>query len=556
MPHRTLTTVALALLCGGTLVAQSAPDSLSARVDSLFAPWNRPDAPGAAVLVIRDGTVLHRRGYGSANLEHQVPITPTSVFDIASVSKQFCGMAIAMLVEAGTISLDDEVRTYIPELPDFGSRLTIRHLVHHIGGVRDWPGALAVAGWQMDDVISFPQILRMAYHQRALNFEPGTRYLYSNTGYNLLAEVVARVTGLSFPAWTRQHIFEPLGMRDTRFHDDHTAVVPARVYGYGRGPGGSTSVNNGLTALGSSSLFTTLDDLGKWVRNFDDHTVGGRAVIERMRHRGVLNDGDTIAYAYGLSIDAYRGAVTASHGGSWAGFRTHLLHFPEHRFGVVVLGNFATFNPSRPAYQIADLYLDEVLRPAAAVQPAARASGDTVRVDRATLDAYPGLYQLGPGWFVTITRDGDRLDAQATNEAKFPMTARSATEFHVQAYGASMTFRRGAGGAVTHLDYRDITAMRVVPWNPTPADLRALVGRYDSDELGTTYGIELRDSTLVATHRRHGDIVLTPLARDEFRGGAWFAAGVQFVRDRTGAVSGLRISNGRALNLEFTKVGR
>lgn len=528
-------------------------DARSARVDSLFAEWNRPDSPGAAVLVVRDGKVLHRRGYGSANLEHRIPITPGTVFDIASVSKQFCGMAIAMLVEADTISLDDDVRTYLPELPDFGHTITVRHLVHHISGIRDWPGTLAIAGWRMDDVISFEQILTMAFHQEALNFPPGERYLYSNTGYNLLARLVERVSGTTFRQWTEEHVFAPLGMRDTHFHDDHTELVPNRAYGYRPlREGGWTSVNNGLTALGSSSLYTTLDDLGKWLRNLDDPAVGGRAVIARMRRRGVLNHGDTIAYAYGLSIDEYRGLMTASHGGSWAGFRTHLLHFPDQRFGVVILGNFATFNPSRPAYAIADIYLEDLLapRPDRATAPATAA----VAVDRAVLDEYAGRYRLGPGWFVTVTRHGDRLEVQATGEDRFPMRAVSEAEFFVEAYGASMTFRRGAGRAVDRLLYRDIVAPRVEPWDPAPDELRALVGRYDSRELDTGYEIVFRDGGLVATHRRHPAITLTPVARDEFRGSAWFASAVEVLRDDRGNVTGMAISNGRSLRLRFRKV--
>ncbi len=213
----------------------------------------------------------------------------------------------------------------------------------------------------MDDVISFSQILTMAYHQKTLNFTPGERHLYSNTGYNLLAELVSRVTGKSFREWTHENLFAPLGMNDTHFHDDHSEVVPRRVYGYGGNDGHYEAVMNGLTALGSSSLFSTVDDLGKWVTNFDAAVVGGPAVIERMRTRGVLNNGDTISYAYGLNIGEYRGQPTASHDGSWAGFSTTLLHFPEQRLGIVVLGNSSSFNPSRSAYQIADMYLADVL---------------------------------------------------------------------------------------------------------------------------------------------------------------------------------------------------
>lgn len=532
----------------------SAADSLSVEVDALFAEWDRTDSPGAAVLVLRDGAVLHRKTYGSANLEHRIPITPTSVFDIASVSKQFAGLAIAMLVEQGKVALDADVRRYVAEVPDFGHIITIGHLVHHTSGIRDWPGALAVAGWRMDDVIAFEQILAMLWSQHALNFPPGDRYLYSNTGYNLLAEVVERVTGQSFRHWTHANIFEPLGMGDTHFHDDHTEVVPRRVYGYQpAGNGAYRSVNNGLTALGSSSLYTTLDDLAKWVRNFETAEVGGRTAIDRMYETDTLNDGRPNRYGFGLNVGEYRGLRTAEHSGSWAGFRTHLLHFPDERFGVVVLANVGNFNPSLKTRQIADLYLADRFAPREASAGAGTEEPVTVRVDTATLDTYVGHYKLGPGWFVTITRDGTQLMTQATGEARHPMRAVSTTEFDVPAYRASISFPNGSGGRVPHLEYRGITAPRVEPWSPSPAELEEFVGVYTSEELDTSYEIVLRDTALVAVHRRHGEIALTPVARDEVRGDVWFIGSMEFIRDGAGRVTGLEISNGRALDLAFVR---
>ncbi len=550
--------ITIASTITSTVASATQADSLSAQVDSLFVRMDYPQSPGAAVLVIRDGAILHRKGYGSANLEHQVAITPESVFDIASVSKQFAGMAISLLIERGLVNLDDDIRAYIPELSDFGRTITIRHLIHHTSGIRDWPGTLAIAGWQMDDVISFEQILTMAYHQRALNFEPGEQYLYSNTGYNLLAELVSRVTGKTFREWTHENLFVPLGMNDTRFQDDYSELTPHKVYGYGYYDGGFKAVPDGLTALGSSSLFTTVDDLAKWATNFDDHAVGGTAVIERMQTQGVLNNGDTIDYAYGLVVGKYRGQRTISHGGSWAGFRATLLHFPEQHFSVIVLSNFASFNPSRSAHQIADIYIADVLtatdEPTEAQDDDKHSSEDSVLVDAAILDTYVGTYKLGPGWFIDITRDGDHLMVQATREPQFPMIARSQQEFYVPAYNAGITFRRNPDGQVTHFDYGDIKAERVESWNPTVEDLRAFEGQYYSKELATSYWVELRGEVLIAKHRRHQAIELQPLARNEFAGNAWFASRVDFVRDDMGGIVAMLISNGRSFNNEFARV--
>lgn len=344
--------------------------TLEAKVDQLFAEWDRSDSPGAAIAVVKDGEIIYKRGYGMANLEYDIPITPTTIFDIASVSKQFAAFAITTLSHDGKLSLDDDIRTYLPDVPDFGNTITIRHLLHHTSGLRDWVQSLVIAGDLMDDVISFKHILKMARHQKALNFKPGQEYLYSNTGYNLLAEIVERLTDNSFREWTDTHIFKPLGMTDSHFHDDYEMILRNRAYSYQSVEnGGFKHAVNNTTALGSSSLYSTVEDLAKWILNFDDTRIGEQTVIEQMHQRGVLNNGEQIDYAFGLNIGEYRGLKTVGHSGSWRGFRSHLMRFPDQKFGVVILCNLDTFNPLRLAEKVADLYLADVLAPVAAAEP-------------------------------------------------------------------------------------------------------------------------------------------------------------------------------------------
>ena len=339
-------------------------DGLKAKVDQLFAEWNKPDSPGAAVAVTREGEVIYKHGYGTANLEYDIPITPTTIFDIASVSKQFAAFAITTLAHEGKLTLDDDIRGHLPDVPDFGNTITIRHLLHHTSGLRDWVQSLVIAGVEMEDVISFKHILKMARHQKALNFEPGEAYLYSNTGYNLLAEIVERVTGDSFREWTDTHIFKPLAMTNSHFHDDHQMILKNRAYSYQAiENGGFKHAINNTTALGSSSLYSTAEDLAKWMLNFDDTQIGEQTVLDQMHQRGVLNNGEQISYALGLSIGEYRGLETVGHSGSWRGFRSHLMRFPDQKFGVVILCNLNTFNPLRLAEKVADLYLADVLAP-------------------------------------------------------------------------------------------------------------------------------------------------------------------------------------------------
>jgi CubicO group peptidase (beta-lactamase class C family) len=554
MTSRSIRLGALALLTIPTVTAAQAT-SQERRVDSLFAEHTRGLQPGLALAVVRDGKVLITRGYGYANLEHKVPITPSTVFDVASVSKQFAGLAAAMLITEGRVKLTDDIRTYVPELAKLERPVTIDHLLHHTSGYRDWPGTLSLAGWRFDDVISFDQIKTLAYNQRTLNFVPGAEYTYSNTGYNLLTEAIARVRGKTFRQWTDENFFRPLGMTSSHFHDDHAMVVPNRALGYARRPDGTySSVTNNLMALGSSSLYSTVEDMAKWVMNFDDPKVGGAAAMTLMRTRGRLNDGSTIPYAFGVSHGEYRGQPTISHSGGWASFATYVLHFPQQRFGVVVFANGGGVNPTRAAFNLADIYLGETLVGPAGPSPNAMATGATVDVEPAILDRYAGLYRLGAGWYVRIRRDGTTLKTQASREAEMVMSPRSDTSFWVAGYNAPMTFQAAAGRPV-QLTYRGRQHQKLEePKAPSREQLRALTGEYFSEELDTRYIVELADSGLVMRHRRLGVIRLTHAWKDDFNGSVWFTRSVEFQRDARGRVTGFSVFiDERSRNIQFTK---
>jgi CubicO group peptidase (beta-lactamase class C family) len=533
---------------------EAAATTPSGKVDQLFAPWDRPGSPGAAVAVVKDGDVVYRRGFGSANLEHDIPITPSTVFDIASVSKQFAGLAIAMLVDQGKVSLDDDIREYLPDMPDFGKRITVRHLVHHTSGLRDWTSVFPIAGTGFEDVIAFDQILNMARYQKELNYDPGAEYSYTNTGYNLLAEIVERVTGAPFPDWMEAEVFEPLGMTSTHFHGDHDRIVVNRAYSYATDPERRyRNVANNLTALGSSSLYTTVEDLAKWALNYEDARVGGRAAIELTHERGILNDGDTIGYAFGQGVGEYRGLRTVAHGGSWAGFRTYLLRLPEQRAAVIVLSNLAGFPTTFMARSVADVYLADQMSGSPSRLGRRPIEREEVAVDAEILEDHVGTYRLGRGWLLTITREGNRLMAQATAEDKFGMTALSDSTFWVYAYGAAVVFRRDSEGEVSQIAYRGIQAPRVEPLALSPEQLGEYAGVYFSEELETSYTVVIEDAQLVARHWRNEDVPLYPTAKDEFRGPVWWLRLVTFDRDSDGRVVGVRVTNGRVRNLRFEK---
>jgi CubicO group peptidase (beta-lactamase class C family) len=532
---------------------QAAATTPEGKVDQLFLAWDRPGSPGVAAAVVKDGEPVYQRGFGYADLEHGVPITPSTVFDIASVSKQFAGLAIAMLVKEGRIDLDADYREYLPEMPEYEQTVTVRHLVHHTSGIRDWSSALPIAGVRFEDIISFDDILTMARHMRDLNYTPGAEYSYTNTGYNLLAEIVTRVTGMPFADWMATNVFEPLGMESTHFQAEYDRIVPNKACSYRADPArGFQNVTDNLTAIGSSSLYTTVDDLVRWVLNFEEGRVGGPEVLELMLQQGVLNNGRIIDYAFGQGVGSYKGAPTVSHGGSWAGFRTYLLRFPEQRFAVVVLGNFNYFNSTATANAVADIYLfpDSDV----AERTTSDADAPEVEVDRRTLDDYAGTYRLGPGWLLTITREDGHLMAQATYETKFPMTAVAENRFWVAAYGASVFFPRDDAGKVSNIGYRGIRAPRVELFTPSPEELEQFAGTYYSAELDTRWELLVDENRLVARHRRYDDIPLDPGETDDFTSRTWFLRDLKFTRDNRGRVNGFLVYNGRVRDLRFDRM--
>jgi CubicO group peptidase (beta-lactamase class C family) len=538
--------------------AQSAagPASVTDRVNKLFAEWDSWNSPGASLAVWKDGAIIYERGFGSAQLEYNIPITPATIFHVASVSKQFTAFGVALLADRGKLSWDDPVRKYIPEVPDFGKPITLRHLVHHTSGLRDQWELLAMAGWKMDDVITKEHILKMVRHQKELNFAPGAEFLYCNTGFTLLAEVVARVTGQPFPKWMEENVFKPLAMSNTHFHDDHEMIVPNRAYSYAPMEGGGFK-NSVLSYanVGATSLFTTVEDLTRWIQNFFDARLGGPGVIRQMQEQGILNDGKTIDYAFGLFIGKYRGLKTVGHSGGDAGFRSDVVWFPDQKFGVAVLSNLGTMNPGGLTLKVADIYLADQLAPEPA--PTAAAPAKILKIDPAVYDAYAGKYQLQIGPVVTVTREKDKLMGEVSGIPKFELVPESEATFSVKTLAATVSFEKDKAGKtvqfVLHQGGQSVSAKRIEPPVLKPEELTKFAGDYYSEELGTTYTLIVRDSKLIAQHRRNHDTVLTPTEPDAFVGDQFFFGKVQFTRDKAHKITGFRLTGSRVRNLRFDK---
>ena len=338
------------------------PTELTAQVDELFAEWDTEDSPGAAVGIFKDGRLVYARGYGVANLDYGIPMTPRTVLRIGSISKQFVAMCVAILAEQGRLSFDDDIRTYLPEMPDYGEPITIRHLLHHTSGIREYLTLLALIGKPEGSGYRYTtrELVGLLARQRELNFNPGERFSYTNSGYFLLAEIVTRVSGMKASAFAKENVFDPLGMKNTRFYDDPNAIIRNQGFGYSpKREGGYRLDILRSEVIGDLGVITTIEDFFHWDSNFFDNKLGTgtQELIDTMFTRGRTDDGEELSYAFGVTFGAYRGLRTMGHGGSAVGYVAEFLQFPDQRFSVVVLSNLSSFRPARLARQIADLYL-------------------------------------------------------------------------------------------------------------------------------------------------------------------------------------------------------
>ena len=545
MPMRRLLSVAL--LAVPAIV--SAQDPAPAKIDAIFARFDHRDSPGCIVGVSRAGKVVYEKGYGMADLERDVPITSASIFHVASISKQFTAMAILLLEQQGKLSIEDDVRKYIPELPDYGKRITLRHLLQHTSGIRDQWTLLRMAGWRGDDLITEDDVMWAVTRQRALNFDPGAEYLYSNSGFTLLAVIVKRVSGHSLREFADEQIFKPLGMTHTHFHDDHTMVVPHRTSAYEPRQAGGWSVSIPVfDTYGATSLFTTADDLLRWEQNFSAPIVGSPALLARMQLEGLLNDGTRTGYALGIAVGSHRGVREIGHGGADAGYRADVERYPDQQLAVAALCNASNSNPGALTRQVADLYLGAALAP----EPAQARQAGAVTLPAARLTALAGVYRRSSGDLLRLDAqdgklwiaEGARTELLPLSDSRFALRGQDGEAvFDSSAAGRALRLRRGSG--------RDQIFQQTTPFSPTGAQLAAFAGRYRSAELETVVDVRATDSTLVLSERRPGSLVMRPVYTDAFRGGIGVT---EFSRDPSGRVTGFVVNAGRVRALRFDRI--
>lgn len=524
-------------------------ESLTDKVDELFVEWDKLDSPGLALAIIKNGKLIYKRGYGTANLEHNIPISSTTVFRLGSTSKQFTATSIILLAEQGKISLDDDICKYLPEMQKYETHITIRHLIHHTSGIRDYLKLMELAGMSDDDYYTDDEVIKMVARQKELNFKPGGEYLYSNSGYFLLSVIVKRAIGKPLREFTEENIFKPLGMKNTHFHDDHTMIVKKRAASYSPKKDGGYRINmTTLDMVGDGGVFTTLEDLFLWDQNFYHNKLGGKNLINQLLMPGTLNNGEKLNYAFGLRVGDYRGLKMISHAGSFVGFRAQMIRFPEQKFSVICLANLSTINPTKLCKQVTDLYLAEQFK---------QEKAKFIELPEQELKDKTGVFRnpvIGTIYELSL-KDGKLM--VNLYDSSFQIAPLSKTQFRSVDGPADIDIRFEKQDQnesmlihVTMEGEKPVTFEAIQLVSPTSAQLVEYVGDYYSDELQFIYKLVLDDDKLFFRYKNAPKNHLSPTLNDMFR-----VRGdtIHFIRDDQNEISAFSLSSERARNIYFVK---
>ncbi|WP_268036495.1 serine hydrolase domain-containing protein [Algoriphagus sp. PAP.12] len=522
------------------------------KIDSLFTEWNTPNHPGGAIAVMKDGKTIFSQAYGLASLEYLVPNSTGTIFNTGSVSKQFTAMGIVRLEEEGKLSFDDDIRKFIPELPDFGEKITIRHMLHHTSGLRSLHTLFGLAGWRDDDSRTNADLNRIILNQEDLNFSPGSEYLYCNTGYMLMVNIIENVTGEVFKEWMHKNIFSELNMSQTYVEDLYSRVVPNNATSYY----GSDNFERAVEYwgyVGSGNMHSTTADLLTWLSNFSHPQKGWESSFQKMQTVDLLTDGSENNYAFGVIVDEHLGRKRIQHGGSIGGFRAYVATYPEEELSIVALTNFSAGNPGGHSNQIAEIILGKS-NTEAAPKPAIK----SISLNNEALAKFEGTYwddKAKSMQKVQLKNDTLRYSGTGRERALVPISSNTFKLLNVPA-DVEVKFETAAkkDQLLVSVDGSGPSIFDEVE-NPEfkEEDLKDYVGEYYSSEVETTYTISVKDDKIELYQVRHGFIPAKVLFKDVITAD-YPTNVVQFVRDSKGKVTGILITNGRVRNAWFKKV--
>ena len=516
------------------------------RVDTLFTQWDKPTSPGCILAVIKDGEFLYKRGYGMADLERGMPITSDSIFDIGSTGKQFTATVIAILASQGWLSLDDPIRKHIPEMPTSADQITIRHLIHHTSGLRDYVTLLDLRGLSMENIYAEDFLLDLIVRQKGLNFKPGSEYLYSNSGYFLLGTIAQRVTGKHITELIKEHILDPLGMKNTTFNKDFRPIVKNRAMSYDPGEEEGTFINALALSggFGDGAILTNIKDLLLWDRNFFDNNLNQAQpdLIEQLHHTGRLNNGKSITYAFGLFVDNYNGQKVVRHAGGWAGYRTELMRFPDQNFSVICISNLGNVDPTILCQQIADIYLSDVFKKRAA-KPR--------ELPLSNMEGFTGIYQ-GKRSTVELSIKNNTLQIFNGSQT-MPLKPLGKKKFQLGDHFIFLTFSGRDDSTLNIFEpgENSVRYTRIRKERFSPPSFIMYEGEYVSKDIEAGYTITNQDNA-VQLRRTPYDKPdsLTPITENTFLS----SVGELRFQHKNGNIKGFILNTERVRKIKFKKV--
>ena len=530
-----------------TARTQPSDDESAKKVDAFLSQWDKNDLPGCAVGVVRDGRLVYKRGFGMANLDYDVPNTPSTLFNLASASKPFTAFSIALLAQQGKLSLDDDIRKYVPEIPKYDETITIRHLLHHTSGIREYQALIFFGGLGTDNAYSDKAILNMLARQKNISFKPGSKHQYSNSNYHLLGIIVGRVSGKSLRAFAEENIFKPLGMKNTLFFDNRFEVVKNRAAGYRVGPDKSIRARSSLFDLvGGGGVLTTVEDLYLWDQNFYEPKVGNKELIKLMTTPGTLNSGEKVDYGFGLFHNEYKGLPVIKHSGNMFGYRAQIVSFPEQRFTVIALCNNMAILPHMIIEKLADIYLEGQLKPDVPTQKrVAETLPPAITLSEREALRYAGIYAHTESGrvFKLSVKDGKLINSGIFRN-EIPVTAISENRLLVvEANGmAELHPVFDKSGTVSEIraptnSGKPDIFVRVKPPLDSPQQLSEYAGTYYSDEFDADYKIPLKGNNLALQIGESFEASLTATYADFFTT-AGGQVNLSFTRDDKGKIAG------------------
>lgn len=526
---------------------QPSDDELAKKVDAFLSQWDKNDMPGCAVGVVKDGRLVYKRGFGMANLDYDVPNTPSTRFNLASVSKPFTAFSIALLAQQGKLSLDDDIRKYVPEIPKYDETVTIRHLIHHTSGIREYEALVFFGGHGTDNAYSPKAILNMLARQKNISFKPGAKYQYSNSGYFLLGIIVERVSGKSLRAFAEENIFKPLGMKNTLIYDNRFELIKNRAHGYQVGPDKSIRARSSLYDLvGAGGVLTTVEDLYLWDQNFYEPKVGNKELIALMTTPGTLNSGEKINYAFGMWRGEYKGLPIIRHSGNMFGYRAQILSFPEQKFTVIALSNNSAIFPSVIVEKLADINLEGQLKPdVPSPKKVAETLPPAIALPEKEAARYAGLYaNLETGKVFKLSLKDGKLINSGLLQNEVPVMPISENRLLIVA-GTDVTELNPVfnnSGTISEIKILTKSGkpdifVPVKPPSDSPQQLSEYAGTFYSDEFDADYKISLKGNNLSLQIGENLEPQLTAAYADVFTA-AGGAINLSFTRDDKGKIAG------------------